>query len=438
MIFSCGLGTGKSFVINSWRDFLKSGCSVSAYTGRAAHNVVGQTLHSLLQIPCRTTFSELKGPQLSKLQNQFRDAKMLVIDEYSMVGCEMLGYIDSRLRQARPTHSHQPFGGISIVLVGDMLQLPPVADRPLYKDNLHNCKDSFVAGILAFKLFKKVVLLTEQMRTNPEEILLQKLIDNVRNSTATIDDWNVAKTRMIGNLSENDKKRCEEAVYIMYNNKNVDEHNDMKLAKVKDQRTCRINSMHNGENASKATSTSIGLPAYLRLCRGARVMITMNLWKNKGIVNGTLGYVRYLIFRHNEGPPSLPVAVIVELDQPYNGPHLIGKPRHVPICPVTMNGVGSRGPIERTQLPIRLAWAITTFKVQGMTLPAIHVNLGDREPAYGGTNVAISRVRSLKNIFFDPFDLSRITSKLIKPPELTAFMDKSLKLINDTKTQFES
>ena len=430
------LGTGKSYVINSWRDLLESGTIVAAPTGRAAHNVVGHTLHSLLQLPVQGEFTELSGMRLSKLQKTFKDAKLLVVDEYSMVGATMMGNIDNRLRQARPQFNDCVYGKLSIILTGDHYQLPPVLDRALWNDNPIDCLPKYIAGLTLFKMFKHVIVLTEQMRTNPDEKKLQELIDNIRDGVATIADWNVCKSRMLCYLSENDKLRCEEAVYIMYNNDKVDDHNDLKLAKVKDQRTCRIDAVHSGDNAKLAKASVIGLQPYLRLCRSARIMITSNMWKSKGIVNGTLGYVRHIIYLQNEAPPSLPHCIVVELDAPYNGPHLAGLPRHVPICPMTVHGVGSRGPIERTQFAIRLAWAITTTKVQGMTLPLIHVNLGDHERQYGGTNVAVSRVRSLNNLFFDSFDLNRITTKIKKPHLLEVYMERRKVELVETKKHF--
>ena len=415
---------------------LQTGAIVAAPTGRAAHNVVGQTLHSLLQLPVQGEFKELSGNQLIKLQNAFKGAKMLIIDEYSMVGAVMLGQIDSRLRQAFPRFKDFVFGNLSIVLIGDPLQLPPVLDRPLWNDNPVDCHPKYIAGLTLFKMFRFVILLTQQMRTNPDEKSLQDLIDNIRDGVATVADWNVCKSRMVGNLSQNDKIRCEEAVYIMYKNDNVDDHNDLKLAKIEGQRTCRINAIHKGRRADEAKATDLGLQPYLRLCRGARIMITSNLWKSKGIVNGALGYVRHIIYLPNEAPPSLPHCIIVELDAPYNGPHLPGRDRHVPICPMTVHGIGPIEPIERTQFPIRLAWAITTTKVQGITLPSIHVNLGDSERQYGCTNVAVSRVRSLKNLFFDSFDLSRITTKIRKPHLLEIFVERSKVLFAETKAHF--
>ena len=118
-------------MINAVRCLLGSACWVSAYFGIAAFNVKGKTLHSLLSLPIRgKNAHELKGQALQKLQNSLIGIKYIIIDEYSVVGQRLLGWIDRRLRQG--TVVDEPFGGISIILVGDIAQLPPVGDKVLY------------------------------------------------------------------------------------------------------------------------------------------------------------------------------------------------------------------------------------------------------------------------------------------------------------------
>lgn len=101
---------------------------MAAFTGKAANNISGVTLHSLLFLQ---TTEDLKGLPLRTIQDTFQDSSYLIIDEYSMVGLRLLAHIDRRLRQATG-HLMQPFGGVSVILVGDILQLPPVGDKPLY------------------------------------------------------------------------------------------------------------------------------------------------------------------------------------------------------------------------------------------------------------------------------------------------------------------
>ena len=422
-------GVGKSFLINAWRNLVGEGgsiyCKVATPTGRSSYLVQGETLHSLLFLPVFQHFKPLQGAQLTRLQQRFSKCKLLIIDEYSQVGTKIFGWIDERLRQATGK-LHLPFGGLSICLVGDMLQLPPVLDRPLWNDSRDNLKDHQLNGLLMYGLFEKVIMLKEQMRQNPEEKVLQDLIDHLRAGTCTAADWKVCNSRMTDQLNEVDRERSENALYVIYNNKDVDDYNDAKLAELNEP-IFRINSRHTGEGSKVASTSTMGLAPYLRICKNARVMIRCNLWKDKGIVNGTMGYIRDIIYKKGVTPPGLPICVVVELDAPYSGPHLPGKPRHVPICTITNIGVGSQGPIERTQLPLCLVWAISIYKVQGMTLSSCRVNLGKSEATYGATNVAVSRTRRLRDLFFEPFDLDRITTAIHKPPLLKAFMERSEK-----------
>ena len=425
-------------MINAWRNLVGEGgsiyCKVATPTGRSSYLVQGETLHSLLFLPVSQTFKPLQGAQLTRLQQKFSKCKLLIIDEYSQVGSKMFGCIDQRLRQATGK-LHLPFGGLAICLVGDMLQLPPVLDRALWNECRENLKDYQLNGLLMYGLFEKVIILKKQMRQNPEEKVLQDLIDHLREGTCTAADWKVCHSRMTDQLNEVDRERCENALYIIYNNSDVDDYNEVKLTELTEP-IFRIDSRHNGEGAKVASIGTMGLAPYLRICKNARVMIRCNLWKEKGIVNGTMGYIRDIIYKKGVTPPALPICLVVELDAPYSGPHLPGKPRHVPICTMTNNGVGSQGPIERTQFPLCLAWAISIYKVQGMTLSSCRVNLGKSEATYGATNVAVSRTRRLQDLFFEPFDLDRITTAIRKPDSLKAFMKRSEAQFSEAKKTF--
>lgn len=128
-------GTGKSFLLKvcsklinemEGHQFLK----IAAPTGSAAYNVDGATLHSLLQIPVKfddkNCAPPLEGDPLQRLQSTFKGTHLLWIDEKSMVSTTRIYQIDQRLKQARPENADLPFGGISVILMGDYAQLPPV------------------------------------------------------------------------------------------------------------------------------------------------------------------------------------------------------------------------------------------------------------------------------------------------------------------------
>lgn len=117
-------GTGKSYVIDAIRDQLSNQCIVSAANGVSANNINGTTLHSILLLPISQSIKPLDGLKLRTLEDRFKGVKLLIIDEFSTIGLRFLLKIDQRLRQATGNLS-KIFGGLSILLSGDMAQLPP-------------------------------------------------------------------------------------------------------------------------------------------------------------------------------------------------------------------------------------------------------------------------------------------------------------------------
>ena len=139
---------GKSFFLEVYKNYLaskqkkseiqKKFLLVAAPTGTAAFNVGGETLHSLFQLAVPTNPNdpapELTGDQLLVLQMKFKETKILIVDEKSMLSTVMLYQIDERLRMAIPENAHLPYGGISVVIMGDFSQLPPVQYKALFDD----------------------------------------------------------------------------------------------------------------------------------------------------------------------------------------------------------------------------------------------------------------------------------------------------------------
>ena len=138
MIIQGTAGTGKSYLIGAIKNTLdsvslpgKSPLLLLAPTGVAAFNISATTIHSALHISIKE-ITHLQGPQLITLQEEMKYVKYILIDEMSFIGRNLLIKIDSRLRQAFPESANIPFGGRSIILVGDLGQLPPVMDKPVY------------------------------------------------------------------------------------------------------------------------------------------------------------------------------------------------------------------------------------------------------------------------------------------------------------------
>ncbi|CAG8754421.1 15252_t:CDS:1, partial [Cetraspora pellucida] len=140
----------------------------------------------------------------------------------------------------------------------------------------------------------------------------------------------------------------------------------------------------------------------------AQIMLTANLWTKAGLVNGAIGIVQDILFE-DQGPPSLPVAVLISFEH-YKGPTITasdGK-KVVPIAPIQRTWEGKVGMCSRLQVPVCLAWAITVHKSQGLTLPQAIVDFGNKEFAAGLSFVAVSRVRALNDLIFKPFTFERL------------------------------
>ena len=139
-------------------------------------------------------------------------------------------------------------------------------------------------------------------------------------------------------------------------------------------------------------------------------MLTMNLWASVGLCNGATGTIVDIIYAIDHQPPDLPIAVIVKFND-FRGPSFrTDLPSCVPICPVTASSHSIEGIHERQQLPLRLAYALTIHKSQGLTLRKAWIDIGKSEKTPGITYVAISRVKTLSSLVIEPMTFERLTS----------------------------
>ena len=401
-------GTGKSYLINAIRNLLQSKCAVTATTGKAAYNIRGITVHSLLKLPVGSRGNkDLTGQSLSRLQESVSNIGY-IIDEYSMLGQVTFGWIDKRCKQATG-YNDKVFGGKSLILTGDPGQLPPVADKPLYHAKPSNAVGE--QGYQAYHMFDKVVKLTVNQRVQgmtPEQVQFRDLLLRLRKGESTVDDWKLLLTRQPSNVTN----LCdfENSTRLFYSNEQVANFNHEQLTKL-EHPIAHINARHSSEFAKKISSDDMsGLEPVVFLAKGARVMLTINLWSSVGLCNGATGTVVDIIYQNNHQPPDLPIAVIVEFED-YRGPVFKeNQPLCMPICPITVTSQTEIGFHERQQLPLRLAWALTIHKSQGLTLPKAWIDIGKSERTAGVSYVAISRVKSLASCVIEPMTYERLTS----------------------------
>ena len=196
----------------------------------------------------------------------------------------------------------------------------------------------------------------------------------------------------------------DDALHLFPTAEAVVEHNIAKLHSC-GQPVATIKAVHTRANASKASPDDAGgLHPVVCLAKGARVMLSSNLWVEMGLVNGAMGTVQAICYNQSEAPPNLPVAVTVLFDN-YSGPTLLDGT--VPIMPLRRSWSSAGIHCSCLQLPLKLAWAVTIHKAQGLTLKKVAVDIG--KFCAGLTFVAISRVRCLSDILLNPsFSFERL------------------------------
>ena len=320
-----------------------------------------------------------------------------------MVGRKLLGQVDRCLRQIFPHHSQQVFGGCSCLLFGDFGQLPPVMDLPLY--TTHSRTELSDQGRIAYQSFSQAIVLDQVMRqtgNHPSQVQFCNILLRLRDGKANVVDWNhlmeQTPTKVHDLSSFSNALRLYPTLVAVVEHKITTLHDSGKPIAV-------IKAVHTGTNAAKAPADDAGgLEAVTSLAHSPRVMLTSNLWVEFGLVNGAMGTIEAVCYQSG-GPPDLPVAVMVHFNK-YCGPSL--QNGVVPITPIRRTWSASGVNCSRLQLPLKLAWAVTIHKSQGLTLDKVVIDIGKREFSSGLTFVACSRVRKLQDLFSPPFDFQRL------------------------------
>ena len=377
-------GTGKSTLLNLFRDTTKKNIVVLAPTGVAALNVRGQTIHSFFGLPPRM-INKTEIKKNWRLKKVFQQLNVLVIDEISMVRADMMDNIDYALRLNR-NRMALPFGGVQVVLVGDLFQLPPVVstneERALleqrYETPYFYSADVFKHERFELELFE----LTKVFRQDSRHFL--RLLDAIRNNQFDHDDLEDLNERYEPNF-----KADEGYIVLTARNNVADNINSTKLRQI-------ISAEWEYTAKLEGTADMKQFPTEynLQLKVGAQVMFVRNDTE-AGYVNGTIGVVSFL------SDDEIKVTVIDANDEKreivvslYTWEMLRYKLSETDPNAVATEVVGSF-----KQYPLKLAWAITIHKSQGKTFDRVIVDLGQGGAfEHGQTYVALSRCRTLQGI----------------------------------------
>jgi hypothetical protein len=365
-------GTGKTYVLNKFiKRARKRGLhvAVTATTGLAATHLSGTTIHAWSGIGVHDSIDKYAASKLgASRQDLIRKADVLVIDEISMLHDFRLDMVDEILRVVR--EGDMPFGGMQVILCGDFFQLPPVNRRDSRQGSFVISSEVWQQNVFS------VCYLEKQYRQSKDEAYTQ-ILNGIRAGVLTRNQLSALNAR-----KEATPDPFTPLTRLLTVNVDVDSVNNEQLDELEGEVHEYYMETHGGKNYVEQLQRSCLAPETLRLKLGAQVMCIKNSQERK-YVNGSLGVV-VGFEKHTDYPQ-------VEL---LNG-------RKITISPDTWELMdGDKRRAQLVQLPLRLAWAITVHKSQGMTLDAARIDLS-RAFVEGMGYVALSRVRSLKHLILD-------------------------------------
>lgn len=436
MFLSGSGGTGKSFLIETFRLWLSDhykntiSLAVAAPTGLAAFSVGGMTLHRLfdfrVQHKSMAAYNSLSEPARKEMQVMLKNLKLLIIDEISMVSNLLLAYVHKRLCEIFNTDEDVLFGGINVLLMGDLAQLPPVKADPVFSPINSSDLTKKLGGMgysLAFweNAITEYEELTESMRhkADPEyasllervrwgrmnesdvQVLQGRLLPLDRSHTAA------ALTEKVADCYEKLKSMDSGLVCLLSKSRMVRQLNECLLKREKSEiveivavddpkRKLSKKQLEAAKKSLAARKENVtdtaGVETVLRLCINARVMLRRNIMVEKGLTNGALGTV--VGFKME--PPGVIKAINVLFDNDQDTVY--------PIERIEADFKLSESLyVTRKQFPLTLAYAMTVHKSQGLTFSQINT-IFDQGMSY----VGLSRVRTLSGLHLLNFDPKQV------------------------------
>jgi ATP-dependent DNA helicase PIF1 len=459
VFFTGNAGTGKSFLLERIvqalrekygnKDAFRKRVAITATTGIAATHIGGQTLNATLGVGVVNKYRDFRGMHAPQVSRRINDLEVLVVDECSMLSGEMLEEIEKQLRSVRSltnkTRAEHPAGGMQLVLAGDFFQLPPIsktvtADTP--PDTFANFGYAFAAPAWKRCGFKTVIL--SQVFRQKDDALINAL-DAIRKGPESKLARNslrrIVKACMRP-LDEYEQRTGIVPTQIFARNEDVNRTNEIQMRRIIDPEDPKsvvfLNASDSVELDDPRAEDAARVQDRLRqseffrdciaqdrlqLCVGAQVMLLRNLDTTTSRVNGSRGVIVRFVdketillsaLRGNDSSCTfIPVAgpfVDAPLLALYNGTQIpvmkFSDGAELAVLPSRFSAYyNGAGECTRVQVPLKLAWAITVHKSQGMSLDAACLSLRSMF-AVGQAYVALSRVRSLEGLQILDWDMS--------------------------------
>ena len=395
-----------------------------APTGKAGFNINGSTMHAGLSIPpsnVTTQFTELRGNQLAEAQAKYATLKLVIVDEVSMVGSFMFAKMEARLRQIMK--SNRPFGGVHVILVGDLYQLKPVGEPWIFE-----VKSALEVNL--WQKFFKLYELTEIMRQK-EDKSFAELLNRLRVGESTKEDRALLKTREL--------PKNMTVPYIYPENAPKDTHNKLVLEDAEGQvltlkaidelppeiKTARSLAAARNEVDDLPPHLTGGLPSCLSLKPNFPVEVTNNVDVNDGICNGSDGlfmahkaeklwikfYMKRVGLKKRSEPLTRHLQKLHNLQNDWTPIDRNSKD----ITKCGKKTMVRKTLVTRKQFPVVLAAARTIHHSQGCTYQEGGIDMGSsftqgQRPPYivaGMHYVALARYTCLNKVWLTDFDLSK-------------------------------
>jgi hypothetical protein len=376
-------GTGKSTLLNYFRDNTKKKVVVLAPTGVAAVNVIGQTIHSFFHFKPNVTLASIKKKKSTEKEKTtiYKKLTTIIIDEVSMVRADLLDCMDKFLRLNGPDQK-QPFGGVQMIFIGDFYQLPPVvtsAEREIFRS--HYTSPYFFSAKVFDQLDLEFVELEKVYRQKDNEFV--RLLNTIRNRSVTDDDLALFN------------KRCDPqfnapagSFYLSLTSTNdlADTINEKRLVELPGK-IWKAEGEIIGDFGKEYLPTAVEL----KLKKGAQIMLLNNDSYGQWI-NGTIGKIKK--FEKDDEEEDV---IVAELD---SGEMARISPYTWKIYRFFLKNEELRSEEVGSfrQYPVRLAFAVTIHKSQGKTFENVIIDVGRGTFAHGQMYVALSRCTTLEGI----------------------------------------